>query len=63
MYGNYGPIIGSALILGTNYETGESIEPTVELDDVVSQVNFLEPKDLKELYNLQLIPHIKFIEK
>lgn len=34
------PLAGKGLIMGTDYETGESVAPTLTLDEVSSQITF-----------------------
>lgn len=51
--GLHQPLCGSGLILGTDYETGESIDSTLSIEYVRSKVKFMD------LYEVQMRSRLK----
>ena len=46
------PLLGNALMLGVDPETGESKDCTVTLEEITKRVRFLTDDELKYFYNL-----------
>lgn len=46
------PLLGNALMLGVDPETGESTDCTVTLEEITKRVRFLTDDELKYFYNL-----------
>jgi hypothetical protein len=46
------PLLGNALMMGVDPETGKSKDCTVALEDIANRVRFLTDEELKYFYNL-----------